>query len=239
MKQVSGKEAGARCSTFVRYDNLVLLEMLERHTGMSRSALINKCIQESVSVLLSRNGISKPDGLPTTRTQYTEFREANPIPDPSFRIGHKFKGFTIVSKKPTQSHNGRSYKYTCECDTCSRTKVRTEWQVRNNKARCGCYGVINSFRRGAESRGIPFDLEDKAAWLLLRQQEFKCALTGQDIYVRSNGDRTASIDRIDSARGYCIDNIQWVHKSVNKLKMAHNQQSFISMCKKVGEHADN
>jgi len=45
--------------------------------------------------------------------------------------------------------------------------------------------------------------------------------------------RTASLDRIDSTKNYTIDNIQWVHKDVNKMKMDFSQEYFIEMCRLV------
>lgn len=47
---------------------------------------------------------------------------------------------------------------------------------------------------------------------------------------------TASLDRIDSSRGYEIDNIQWVHKDVNKMKMGLSQNEFIDICKIISKN---
>jgi len=44
---------------------------------------------------------------------------------------------------------------------------------------------------------------------------------------------TASLDRIDSTKGYTLDNIQWVHKTLNRLKMNLDNQEFIEWCKKL------
>jgi hypothetical protein len=44
---------------------------------------------------------------------------------------------------------------------------------------------------------------------------------------------TASLDRIDSSKGYTIDNVQWVHKTVNLMKRELNQQDFIDICNKI------
>ena len=42
-----------------------------------------------------------------------------------------------------------------------------------------------------------------------------------------------SLDRIDSLKGYAIDNVQWVHKDINKMKNIHSQPAFINICKLV------
>ena len=49
-------------------------------------------------------------------------------------------------------------------------------------------------------------------------------------------DGTASLDRIDSSRGYVIDNIQWVHKDINWLKNDWSQKEFIELCSRVANH---
>ena len=43
---------------------------------------------------------------------------------------------------------------------------------------------------------------------------------------RHNDSKTASLDRIDSSKGYTEDNIQWVHKDVNQMKMDLPEQRF-------------
>jgi hypothetical protein len=45
--------------------------------------------------------------------------------------------------------------------------------------------------------------------------------------------QTASLDRIDSTKGYIKGNIQWVHKDVNKMKWNWNQSNFINWCKLI------
>ena len=44
---------------------------------------------------------------------------------------------------------------------------------------------------------------------------------------------TASLDRIDSSKGYTIDNIQWLHKDINKMKWDFSQEKFLELCKKI------
>jgi hypothetical protein len=46
-------------------------------------------------------------------------------------------------------------------------------------------------------------------------------------------DQTASLDRIDSSKGYEIDNIQWVHVMVNMCKNKYPQDKFVEMCKAI------
>ena len=49
-------------------------------------------------------------------------------------------------------------------------------------------------------------------------------------------DGTASLDRIDSSKGYTKDNVQWVHKDINYIKRDLSDSEFITLCKKVATH---
>ena len=69
------------------------------------------------------------------------------------------------------------------------------------------------------------------AYKKLEQQEFKCALSGIPLeWSRTSG---MSIDRIDSNKEYDWDNIQIVHKDVNRMKNAFDQDYFIEVCRKI------
>jgi hypothetical protein len=48
---------------------------------------------------------------------------------------------------------------------------------------------------------------------------------------------TASLDRIDSSKGYSKDNVQWVHKRLNAVKQNLTPEEFLFWCIKVVEQA--
>lgn len=70
---------------------------------------------------------------------------------------------------------------------------------------------------------------------VLAQQNFKCAYTGIDLNVIDvhKGYSNASVDRIDSSRGYEPDNIQWVYKPVNIMKNGLSDSDFKELCYKI------
>jgi hypothetical protein len=77
------------------------------------------------------------------------------------------------------------------------------------------------------------------AWQLFEKQERTCALSG--ILLEFPKDRnphggTASLDRIDSKKDYTADNVQWVHKDINRLKNVFDQAHFINLCKAVAKN---
>lgn len=98
-----------------------------------------------------------------------------------------------------------------------------------------------SYRNGAKLRGLSFNITLKQVWDLFEAQSGTCALTGVSIDFRSapGGETTASLDRIDSSKGYTIDNVQWVHKDINKMKQAFSESRFLELCQAVVDHAAN
>lgn len=98
----------------------------------------------------------------------------------------------------------------------------------------------NSQIKSALKRNLEFSITMKDIWNLYLKQNKKCSLTGSNIYFTKNGrNQTASIDRIDSSKGYTIDNIQLLLKEINWLKLNLKQDYFIYLCKTVTEHQNN
>ena len=125
-------------------------------------------------------------------------------------------------------------------------KSCTKCSVGHNHHNFKGYGEIkkkiwNQIIRGCtkRSREIKIDIDIKYAWGLFLEQDRKCAITGIVIdfgtTVRKN-DQTASLDRIDSSKGYIEGNVQWVHKVVNRMKWDMEQEDFINWCKVISEN---
>lgn len=77
------------------------------------------------------------------------------------------------------------------------------------------------------------------AWELFEKQNRKCALSGLPLNFpkdRNPHGGTASLDRIDSNGNYTLDNVQWVHKDINRLKNSFDQDYFINLCKLVSNY---
>lgn len=88
----------------------------------------------------------------------------------------------------------------------------------------------------ARKRQIPFKVTIQYMWELYLQQNRECALTGAPLVMWPRQERTASLDRIDSALPYKKGNVQWVHKNVNMMKGQLDQSDFISWCEAVVLH---
>lgn len=171
-------------------------------------------------------------------------------------LGKKFGMLTVVK---LVDYKNREYRWECLCD-CGKTtrKSITSTRLRYGKTTsCGCKRQRNaenhhlwkgtgimpkrawtSILRGAAYRNIKVTLTMVEAEALLQKQQLKCALSGVPLKMttRWNEKSTASLDRIDSTKGYSKDNVQWVHKDLNKMKQEFPNQVFIEWCKAVTEH---
>lgn len=148
------------------------------------------------------------------------------------------------------SKNGRRTMWKCEC-SCGKIIEVDGYNLKSGRStNCGCkrpkksdrinwkgYGTIsgkywNGIKGSAKKRRIDFNINIKFAWNLYILQNNRCALSDIDISFINN---TASLDRIDSKKGYTKDNVQWVHKDVNIMKNVFDQEYFVKMCKRIAE----
>lgn len=179
------------------------------------------------------------------------------------RVGRRIGTLTVLSYAGRKSgrRNGKSVgHWLCKCDCGNEVEVRIDnlnSKSRKNKT-CGCgrSGSSNYSWKGcgdlsgekwgqicksARERDIEVAITIQDAWDLYQKQDGKCALTGWPLVLYVNGrstssDTDASLDRIDSSKGYILDNIQWVHKHINQAKNDLIEYDFIDMCKAVVDH---
>lgn len=163
-------------------------------------------------------------------------------------------GKLVVLRSDSRTKNNQ-LRWLCQCD-CGKQKIVRGDSLRKGMTKsCGCIyalkgnqshhwkgcGNISKYvftriKWDAKQRKIDFDLTQEYLWELYQQQSGKCALTGDELIFGEtcrDSKRTASLDRIDSSKGYVIGNVQWVHKDVNFAKQSMNQEQFITLCRKV------
>lgn len=66
-----------------------------------------------------------------------------------------------------------------------------------------------------------------------------CPLSGRPLTygVRaSGGTHTASLDRIDSTKGYVEGNVRWIHKTVNIMRSNMTDDAFLSWVNDIAQH---
>lgn len=117
-------------------------------------------------------------------------------------------------------------KYLC-CNKCLYEKQISSDLIINTR--------WNRYVSGAKDRNLEFSISKQYAIDIFNSQNGKCALSGVEIifkpyYKKDRTQTTASLDRIDSSKGYIEGNVQWVHKKVNRLKNNMNEKEFLNWC---------
>jgi hypothetical protein len=110
-----------------------------------------------------------------------------------------------------------------------KTKTHKMWQGYEDISMTYWKNVIH----GAKTRNIPFELTIESAWDLFIKQNRRCALSGREIGFECAKRNSASLDRVDSTKGYILDNIQWLHRDVNFAKQSLTTGEFINLCQEV------
>lgn len=108
----------------------------------------------------------------------------------------------------------------------------------------GFGGIIGSMWyticQNAATRGHEVTVDPEHIWRLYELQHGKCALTGVELVLparhKDKWHTNASLDRIDSSKGYVEGNLQWVDKKINLMKRDLLQSEFLEMCMKVANY---
>ena len=102
--------------------------------------------------------------------------------------------------------------------------------------------TFNRIKASAKKRGLNFGITKSFIDKLFIKQGGKCALSGVNIVLPkdftelSTGVGTASLDRVDSSKGYEKGNVQWVHKTINIMKQSLSDGELIEWCSLVCNH---
>jgi hypothetical protein len=179
-------------------------------------------------------------------------------------IGNKFGKLLAIEEVEKRKLGGIRYKCLCDCGNTHEafaTHLR-----RGLITHCGCtphrgskhhqwtgVGEISSGfwydhivrsangsklnNRERKSKELTLTIDE--AWDLFLIQNKKCALSGIELtfpITYKDKSWTASLDRIDSSKGYILGNVQWVHKDINIMKNKFNQEHFINMCKLISNN---
>jgi hypothetical protein len=166
-------------------------------------------------------------------------------------IGERSGSYTVVEEGPRQV-GGRVWLCRCDCGAKKYLNLANFRSTMRQKCCVRCSGdsrfvpwkrIFNTIKRRATDRGHDFDLTIEFLEGLIAKQGYKCALSGVPIHLAGVSQQvgkqvgTASLDRIDSLQGYIKTNVQFLHKSVNAMKMDSDQDEFIASCARIAAHA--
>lgn len=152
------------------------------------------------------------------------------LPDGSFATNCPSCGELKVTDKRKNAVRARFR----ECHACSNRKIENSghkgWFKEVLRA-----SFVNGYIKSAKQRHLAWEVTGDYLAELLIAQDFKCALSGIEIEAKNARKNTASLDRIDSTKGYTVGNLQWVYAPINMMKQSFSQEEFTFLCKKVAE----
>lgn len=169
-------------------------------------------------------------------------------------VNQKFGKLLVLEPIFKKSGKFNQFRWKCQCECGNITYPLSGNLILNKITSCGkCINRIGQlaggwkgyeniprsfltgYRAHARRRKIEFDLTIEQLNDLFIQQNGRCLFTGEKlyfpIYKKSRGN--ASLDRIDSTKGYTINNVQWVQKNINLGKQQLSDNDFIELCQKV------
>ena len=89
----------------------------------------------------------------------------------------------------------------------------------------------------AQARNHVVSITQKQAADLFERQGHLCALSGKRLILdAARKDITASLDRIDSNKGYTLDNVQWIHKDINRMKNVSSEVDFLGWVSAIARY---
>ena len=172
-----------------------------------------------------------------------------------YDVGTRYGSLVVVDIDGEKNSNGKLYRK-CLCD-CGKEKYVTLGNLKSgNVSSCGCLkmrqgkghplfqgyeGISKRYwsrtKGNAAARNIEFSITMEEMWEQWLIQDGKCKLTGKELLLHASkgNNTTASLERIDSSKGYTKDNIQWIHKDIQRMKTNFDNEYFIEICKKVSE----
>lgn len=172
------------------------------------------------------------------------------------KIGEVYKEWEVIDGPKISSYHSVMWKVRCiHCNTTVRwiqgnelaardrcfccQKCASKKMIRRTTKERGRIGDLTKNRysrlqRIAKTRGIEFKLSIRELWDLFIEQNKTCSITGD--YIGNISD--ASLDRIDSSKGYITGNVQWVTKQANLSKHLMSMKELIDFCQKVLNYAN-
>lgn len=177
-------------------------------------------------------------------------------------LNQRFGKLVAVKQLKEKEHGSYVYSFKCDCGKTRAYSVRLVLKTKNPVSSCGeCISrsgsnskfwqgeryisksFFNSIKKCADIRSIEFDLTIEYLDQLWISQNKRCALSGIELFLNYKPPKSkegllhsASLDRIDSTKHYCKDNVRWVHKDLNRMKWNITDKDFIKYCGLVIEH---
>ena len=168
-------------------------------------------------------------------------------------IGSRFKHFTVLDGPIYKNHTAY-YKCVCDCGrellklpvelrykdrdfqcaSCAQKENKEQYMLDNGKIGELNLTIYTHYKNSAKKRNLEFNVSIDYLWNLFLQQNRMCAITGDII----TDFKQASLDRIDSSKGYIEGNVQWTTRQANISKHIMTMDELYDFCRKVLNHAN-
>lgn len=167
--------------------------------------------------------------------------------------GKKVNRLTVI--RPIQREKYQVTKYLCICDCGKETVVRGSKITNGHTKSCGCFrdtidrgnhklpkgeanknALIYNYKHNAKYKGHVFDLTNEEMIFLFQSNCYYCG-TEPIFEFKKKGSNGAykynGIDRLDSDRGYMLDNVVSCCSKCNYIKNKFHHDNFVSWIEKV------
>lgn len=206
-------------------------QAIANHLGVAKVTLLRFC---------ERNNIELTERAPKRLGLRNNIKDI---------ANNRYGKLVAISYSKNDAH-GKAM-WLCKCDCGKEVDINSASLIRGLTKSCGCEKSAKAFKgcgeigrmywskviKSARERNLDFNITIEEAWDLFLKQNRRCAYSGLELFFARDGNivtgKTASLDRIDSSKGYVHGNIQWVHKTINHMKMDASEEEFINMCKLV------
>ena len=176
-------------------------------------------------------------------------------------LGERFGEWTVIGFSHRDKNRTQNWRMRCSCgedevvllsnlirgtSTCCRScSAKNSRGNKNAQWQGGEFLSASYFKRlkdRAHKANIDVSIDISDLENLFHQQKGRCAYTDlelkfSDVQSGINHkrviDQTASVDRIDSTKGYHKNNIQFVHKTVNTMKWDLDENEFLDLVHKI------
>jgi hypothetical protein len=118
-----------------------------------------------------------------------------------------------------------------KCDTCHNLSNRV---IDTPAKKIGL--IFSSAKTRAKMKNMDFTITKNDIIKMANDQNSKCYYTGDTMEYEIGNPKMISIDRLDSSKGYTLDNICLTTWEINKMKAEINFGRFLGICRKINSN---
>jgi hypothetical protein len=211
--------------------------------------IINQKTSREIAALYNKN-------QKTVLSYLKKYNITTRNPKDGIDISNNEYGQLKVMSRCEDKSNGRCFKWLCKC-TCGQIEAfESHYLISGKQYRCRkCAKIdtakslytgienlsgkyLSTIRRGARQRNLEYEVTKEYLYNIFQKQDGKCALSNLPIHLGKQPgsqyeEQTASLDRIDSNKGYIEGNVQWLHKEINMMKQDFSELKFLMYCQLI------